>query len=367
MKRRTRVAVGMSGGLDSSVAALLLRQAGYEVIGLTMQIWGGGPDLTSRKGNACYGPGEAEDLKSVERIAAQLKIPHYPISLSQEYQTSVLDWFCDRYLAGVTPNPCAVCNPIMKFGRLVDRALAQGIEFDYFATGHYVRRLTPPSAGSAYRLLKGVDPGKDQSYFLARLKQDQLARSLFPLGEMTKVEIRELARDLGLNDLVEQAESQDFFEGEDPGVLFPPGSIRPGPIIDLSGRRLGTHRGIIYYTVGQRQGLGVAAGRKVYVKEIDAATNTIVLADREQVTSRSCRVIDASWISGIPPEPGRTVNIRLRYRHEGTTGQITPIADKVWNVEFAQSQFAVTPGQMAVFYAGDEVLGGGWIERPQTT
>lgn len=361
--RKIRVALGMSGGIDSSVAAVLLCKAGYEVIGLTMLIWSGEEPTGKIRGNACYGPGEKEDMKSARETAAQLGIPHYPISLATEYKNQVLDWFRERYLEGVTPNPCAICNPTMKFGYLLDKARSQGIEFDYFATGHYVRRLPPEKPNGAYRLFKGADPDKDQSYFLARLRQSQLASSIFPLGELTKREIRQMAEKLGLTKAAAKKESQDFYEGEDMGELFPPDKISPGPIVDTQGNRVGTHRGIIYYTVGQREGLGVAAGYKVYVKDIQAENNTIVIATRNEVTTRHCIVNQPTWISGSAPIDLNRITVRLRYRHPGVPAKIQHIDDNTCRLEFAEPQFAVTPGQLAAFYNEDEILGGGWIAK----
>ncbi len=359
----TKVGLGMSGGIDSSVAALLLRQAGYEVIGLTMLIWDDSIPVQQTRSNACFGPGEQEDVESARRTAAKIEVPHYTIDLRKEYKKSVLNWFRNCYLSGSTPNPCAVCNPLIKFGYLVEKAWSQGIEFDYFATGHYVRKVTPKNNSGLCRLYQGIDPKKDQSYFLARLKQTQLARSLFPLGDRTKQETRRLARDLGLSELRDKNESQDFFEGDDLSVLFPSDRVKPGPIIDLEGKRIGTHRGIVHYTIGQREGLGVATGRKVYVQDIDSETNTIILAERDQVMSDSCRIADLQWISGRPPPSGRKLTVRLRYRHAGATARFIPLNNRECRVEFDQPQFAVTPGQLAAFYDGAEVLGGGWIAK----
>ncbi len=362
---QTRVALGMSGGIDSSVAALLLRKAGYQVVGLTMQIWDPRVKTAGGKGNACYGPDEEEDIEAARQVAANLDIPHYTVPLQEEYTRFVLDWYRDRYLAGVTPNPCAVCNPTIKFGWLLDKAQQMGVEFEYFATGHYVRRRSPERTGEPFRLYRGVDPAKDQSYFLARLSQAQLARSLFPLGEMNKQQVRRLATDMGLEKLLDKAESQDFFAADDTSVLFPAEQVRPGPIIDTSGRRLGAHRGIVHYTVGQREGLGVATGRRVYVKEIRAESNTIVLAEREEVMNCSCRVLDPRWIAGPPRMDGRELSVRLRYRHCGAPAQVWyDRKDNICRVEFAEPQFAIAPGQMAAFYDGEQVLGGGWIARP---
>ncbi|HRR33559.1 MAG TPA: tRNA 2-thiouridine(34) synthase MnmA [Kiritimatiellia bacterium] len=354
------VAVGMSGGVDSGVTAWLLKQQGYNVIGLTMSIWDPKQPFTSAKRSACYGPGEADDIAAAQATAERLGIPHHTVTLADEYDRQVLDAFRSQNLAGLTPNPCALCNPIMKFGLLPARARALGIPFDFFATGHYARIVRDETAGR-FRLLRGVDASKDQSYFLARLTQTQLAEILFPLGGKTKQEVRALAREARLDDLNEKPESQDFFEGDDISILFNGAGTEPGPIVDTTGRVLGQHRGIIHYTVGQRDGLGIAVGRKVYVKEIRAATNTLVVDDREGVLADACRVADMQWIAGEPPDATRPITARLRYRHKGVMCRFTCCEDGTLELRFDEPQFAVTPGQMAALYDGDDVLGGGWI------
>ena len=363
-QKNTTVAVGMSGGVDSAVTAWLLKEQGYDVIGLTMSIWDPKLPFTASKQSACYGPGEAEDIAAARETAEHLGIAHHTISLVDEYERGVLDEFRSQHLAGLTPNPCALCNPKMKFGFLLSRAREQGLRFDYFATGHYARVVRDEVTG-VFRLLRGVDTTKDQSYFLARLTQAQLAQIMFPLGERTKSEVRDLARGAGLGKLTEKRESQDFFEGDDISVLFDKQGPKPGPIVDEAGRVLGQHRGIIHYTVGQRDGLGIAVGHKVYVKEICAATNTLVVSDRAGVFSGGCRVVDLRWIAGVPPDAGRDLTVRLRYRHAGVATRLAALREGAADLRFADPQFAVTPGQMAVLYGGDEVLGGGWIAQPE--
>lgn len=358
------VAVGMSGGVDSAIAAWLLKEQGYAVTGLTMSIWDPKHPVTATKQNACYGPGEAEDIASARATAERLGIPHHTISLVEDYERWVLDEFRAQHLAGCTPNPCALCNPKLKFGLLPARAREQGIHFDHFATGHYVRIVHDGTAGR-YRLLRGVDPTKDQSYFLARLTQAQLAEILFPLGDKTKNEVREIARFAGFGALTEKPESQDFFAGDDIAVLFNGAGTQPGPIVDETGRVLGQHRGIIHYTIGQRDGLGIAVGVKVYVKEIRATDNTLVVAPRAGVFADHCRIAALQWIAGDPPDASRQLTARLRYRHTGVATQLTFRSDGTVDLKFAEPQFAVTPGQMAVLYDGDEVLGGGWIAKAE--
>ena len=352
----------MSGGVDSSVAAYLLQKQGYDVIGVTMQIWDGALKLPDMGRAGCFGPGETRDLESARAAATRLGIPHVAVSLTDQFKRYVLDYFRAEYRAGRTPNPCVVCNQRLKFGFLLDRAREQGITFDFFATGHYARVVRDDTTGRC-SLLRGVDHKKDQSYFLARLTQEQLRQVLFPLGELTKPDVIHLAREAGFDDIVARKESQDFIESDDYSALFQPADDRPGPIVDTNGHILGQHHGIIHYTIGQRAGLGVAAADRLYVQELRPDTNTVVLGRRADVLSEGCRVTEARWISGAPPVAGTVCAVRLRYRHAGVPATLHPEPDGDWRADFAEPQFAVTPGQAAVFYAGDEVLGGGWIGK----
>jgi len=363
MPAKLTVAVGMSGGVDSAAAVLLLQERGYDVIGLTMSIWDSAMPETAPTKSGCFGPGEVENINAARETAGRLGIKHFTIPLAQEYRQWVLEEFTERRLAGYTPNPCAVCNPVMKFGFLLSRARERGIRFDRFATGHYARVVRDDATG-LYRLLRGIDTVKDQSYFLTRLSQAQLPELIFPLGDKTKTEMRELVCRAGLEQIAGKSESQDFFEGDDISVLFTNGSAVPGPIIDESGTVLGQHRGIIHYTIGQREGLGIAVGHKVYVKEIVAETNTLVVAEREGVFSDGCLVSDMRWVAGKAPDLGCDFTVRLRYRHPGVATRLELRDDNKLVANFATPQFAVTPGQMAVVYDGDEALGAGWIDKP---
>lgn len=354
------VAVGMSGGVDSTVTAWLLKQQGYEVIGLTMQIWDGSIDLPDEGRSGCYGPGEARDLACARTIAEKLGIQHVTVPLADAYNRCVLDPFREAYRSGRTPNPCVICNQRMKFGLLLDQTRNMGIAFDRFATGHYAR-IAWDSAQGIHRLLRGVDTSKDQSYFLSRLTQSQLQATLFPLGDKRKEDVVQLAREAGFSDIADKEESQDFIESDSYDPLFNPEDSKPGPIVDTRGNEIGKHRGIIHYTVGQRQGLGLAKGERLYVKELRSETNTVVMGARADVFRTGCRAEDVNWISGKPPAPGVSCRAYLRYRHPGVEASLTPLSDDTWEVEFAEPQFAVAPGQAAVFYAGNEVLGGGWI------
>jgi len=252
-----------------------------------------------------------------------------------------------------------LCNPHLKFGLLLERARSEGLAFDAFATGHYARVTTDPVSGQI-RLWRGLDRSKDQSYFLARLSQQQLTSVLLPLGGLLKSQIIEIAQKAGFSDLLVHGESQDFMEGEGYTQLFDKTDSRPGPILDTAGRLLGQHRGLVHYTVGQREGLGVAASQRLYVKAIQPEQNTLVVGFREEVQSSSCLIHDVSWVSGSAPAEGE-YTVRLRYRHEGASAQLAHLPDGRMRLTFDVPQFAVAPGQAAVVYAGEEVLGSGWI------
>ncbi|OGV44013.1 MAG: tRNA 2-thiouridine(34) synthase MnmA [Lentisphaerae bacterium GWF2_57_35] len=357
---RRCVAVGLSGGVDSTVAAWLLVRQGYHVIGITMQIWDNSVELkstTHRSG--CYGPGEAEDIALAQRAADLLRIRHVTVPLAEEYKHRVLGYFRQEYLSGRTPNPCVVCNRDMKFGLLLEKSREMGLEFDYFATGHYARIRHDEKAG-VHRLLKGVDPLKDQSYFLAQLDQAVLRQLIFPLGDMTKPEVVALARENGFADWADRPESQDFIESDDYSPLFKASEAQPGPMVDLNGTILGRHRGLLFYTIGQREGLGIGGGcEKLYVKELRPKDNTLVVARRDEVMAAACEIEAVRWIAE-EPSPGE-YEVRLRYRQKAVPCVLEKLTANRVQVRFPVSQFAITPGQAGVFYRGDEVLGGGWI------
>ena len=362
------VAVGLSGGVDSAVAAHLLRSRGCAVVGLTMQTWDGSLPIPDRGRSGCYGPGEARDLDAVRRIAARLGIAHHVVPLAKEFNATVLDYFRSEYRCGRTPNPCVRCNQAVKFGLLLQKAAELGIRFDRFATGHYAR-IERRAEDGRWLLKRAADRSKDQAYFLARLSQEQLARIILPLGGLTKARVKALARELGWSDLADKPESQDFIESPDYGVLFDESDSRPGPIQDLSGRVLARHKGIVRYTVGQRKGVGLSGkGQPLYVTRIDAAANAVVVGPKEALYSRGFRARDLNWISRSGPlsAPLR-VQVQVRQQHRAAPAEISPGPDSgEIRVVCDEPQLAVTPGQTAVFYQDDLVLGAGTI-APEST
>lgn len=355
------VATGMSGGVDSTMAAWLLKQQGHEVIGVTMRIYDSSVPIPDNGRSGCYGPAEARTIAAAKEAAEQIGVPHFVIPLEAEFKHWVLKYFRSEYRSGHTPNPCVVCNHKIKFGLLPEKAEQLGIKFDAFATGHYVIKEFD-SSRNIYRLFRGADPKKDQSYFLFHLAQAQLKNTLFPLGAMTKDEIIAQARKAGFKKTAARKQSQDFINSDNYPALFAESDMEPGPITDTSGRLLGQHKGIVRYTIGQREGLGVASTERLYVKHLDAETNTVILGRRDEIMSASCRIKDPSWIAEHPPEDGTPCLVRPRYRHPGAKAIIHRENGKTWRIDFQEPQFALTPGQAAVCYAGNEMLGGGWID-----
>jgi tRNA-specific 2-thiouridylase len=348
----------MSGGVDSSVAALLLAERGYRVSGIAMRIFDASSPVGAASGHACYGPEEEDDLEAARTVCRKLGVPFYVIDLRKEFRSHVIEYFRSAYLAGKTPNPCALCNYKLKFGFLLEEARASGVEFERFATGHYAR--LGRSAGR-FLLKRAVDRSKDQSYFLFSLTQEQLSGTLFPLGGLTKLQVREIARSAGLN-TAERAESQDFVSGEY-GSFFSKSEVKEGPIEDRQGRVLGTHRGIVHYTVGQRRGLGIALGAPMYVSRIDARANRIIVEGREGLFSQGLVVGGLNLISVDALRGPMRVQAKIRLQHRPAEALLIPNEGSDAMVIFDRPQRAVAPGQSAVFYQADTVVGGGTIER----
>lgn len=356
---RVKVAVGLSGGVDSSVAAALLKKKGYEVMGITMEIFDGSVEIKETHKHACYGPGEQDEVEKAAAVCKKIGIPFHVIDLKKEYKHHVLDYFRQEYLKGRTPNPCVVCNKKLKFGFLLEKAKKAGIAFETFATGHYAAIA---KSGGRHLLKKAKDSSKDQTYFLYTLTPEDLSTTLFPLGGFTKQQVRETARSLGL-DTAEEPESQDFIAGSDYVSLFTEEEAKEGDIVDERGHRLGRHKGIIHYTIGQRRGLGVAAPQPLYVTKIDAGKNRIVVSDRENAFSDGLIATDLNLLAIEKLDQPYEVKAKIRLNHRETTATIFPHGNDKAKVLFKAPQMSVTPGQSVVLYEDDIVFGGGIIEQ----
>ena len=358
-KKKAKVAVGLSGGVDSSVAAALLKKKGYEVTGIAMKIFDGSAALKGSPRHACYGPGEKEDMDMAVSVCRRLGIPFHIIDLIEEYRKYVIEYFRNEYLAGKTPNPCIVCNHRLKFGFLLEKARQTGIDFELFATGHYAQIV---ESEGRFLLKRSVDLSKDQTYFLYTLTPEQLSSTLFPIGVYTKKRIREIAGSLSL-ETATRPESQDFIVGGDYSTLFANEEAKEGDIVDEDGNILGRHRGIIHYTVGQRRGLGISSQRPLYVTKIDAKGNRVVVSEREDLFSDGLITANLSLIAIERLDRPYQVRAKIRLRHKEADATVFPHKDNRAKIVFNKPQMSVTPGQSVVLYSGDMVFGGGIIER----
>jgi tRNA-specific 2-thiouridylase len=353
----TRVVVAMSGGVDSSVAAALLKEQGYDVVGLMLKLWSDG-DAEHGRTNRCCTPA---DVDAARAVANQLSIPFYLINIADSFKAVVVDYFVAEYAAGRTPNPCLKCNRHIRYELLLNKALSLGAQF--LATGHYarVRQLD-----GQYQLLRGVDVQKDQAYVLSVLGQHELAHALWPLGELTKPQVRELAARFQLP-VAEKVESQDLCflaNGDYRDFLVrhaPAGSIRPGEIRDTAGKVLGEHRGLPFYTIGQRKGIRLAAPEPLYVIALDAVDNAVIVGPQHELGRRSCTARDMHYVSGVQPIAPFRASAKIRYKAREAAVTVQPQAARA-HIEFDEPQRDITPGQGLVLFDGEYVIGQGFIE-----
>ena len=349
-----RIAVAMSGGVDSSVAAAFLKDDGYDVIGITALMTAGRP---------------REDVQTARKVADQIGICHYAIDVQAEFEEQIIEYFVSEYVSGRTPSPCALCNSRIKFGLLMQKAFDLGAT--RMASGHYARVTTDESG--VCHLLRGIDPGKDQSYFLFGLSQEQLRRLIFPLGSRTKREVTQCALDRKLASR-KSRESQElcFISDDDHGSWIEARAKMKGlwrnmeevvgDIVDMEGKKLGEHRGTYHYTIGQRRGLGVAVGQPAYVVKLDPARKVVMVGDRADASGKRMTVAGINWVVGESPPESFGCLTQIRHNHAGASGWVNLVDKDSVRVEFDEPQFAITPGQIAVFYCGEEMIGGGFIQ-----
>ena len=355
-----KILVGMSGGVDSSVTAAMLKEQGHEIIGATMSIWDKGTKFSGDvHADSCFSPHEEQDVETAKQICQDLNIPYYVLDCSARYKQMVLDNFKSEYKAGRTPNPCVMCNSYIKFRALPDEATAQGIKFDKFATGHYSQINFNEQSGR-YEIKRGKDNTKDQSYFLYRLTQEQLSRTLMPLGEFTKKQVREMAHSFGLA-VSDKPDSQDFYSGDINDILQNEPQI--GNFVNKDGKILGQHKGIWNYTIGQRRGMGIAAERPLYVIGFNKDKNEVIVGFEEECERSGLIADNLCWsaIAGLN-EPLES-EAKIRSSQQPTAAKVTPLSNGEIQVDFYTKQKAIAPGQSVVLYQDDVILGGGIIKN----
>ncbi len=357
---KIKVVVGMSGGVDSSLAAALLKEEGYDVIGVTFRMWPKKECGASSKRACC----SLEAVTRARAVSEDLGIPYYVVDFSADFKKYVIDYFCAEYLKGLTPNPCVICNQKIKFGRMLDKA--QSLGASYVATGHYARIGRDKLTGR-YLLKEGADKSKDQSYFLFNLSQAQLKRAIFPLGGLTKVKARALAKKMKVR-TYDTVSSQDicFVRGQKYAEYIKKRTgidIRPGEIVDKSGKVIGSHKGIAFYTIGQRRGLGIAHKEPLYVTAIDIENNRVIAGVKEDLMKKSVIADRFNWISIKEIKKPLKAMVKIRYNHKKAKAVVTGIGAGAARVDFVEPQSAPTPGQALVLYNRDVVIGGGWIKN----
>ena len=358
--KKSRVVAAMSGGVDSSLAAALLKKEGYDIVGVTFRMWPK-EECGSSVGRSCC---NLEAVTRARAVAGQLEIPYYVVDFSKEFKKEVIDYFCDSYLKGLTPNPCVICNEKIKFGKLIDKAKSLGAS--RVATGHYAN-ISYDKKSKRYLLKEGKDKVKDQSYFLFALSQDQLKNAMFPLGGLTKGRVRTLAKKMKLRTF-NTVSSQDicFIQDIDYAEYIKKKTgvdVKPGDIVDGSGKVLGRHKGIPFYTIGQRRGLGVAHKEPLYVTSIDIEKNRVLVGPRGEVMKKSLFAEGMNWIAIDSLDKPMRATARIRYNHIKAKAKVTKTGKDSVRVDFDEPQFAPTPGQAIVFYNKDVVIGGGWIKK----